>query len=58
MSNKAAQSLGRLGGLAKSEAKTAANRAKAAALWADRRAGLKPMPVRKKAKNEIQHQSV
>ena len=46
--NKAAQQLGRLGGLAKSEAKAAANRVKAAAFWEDVRAGKAPAPRRRK----------
>ena len=40
--NKAAQQLGRLGGLAPSEANAAANRAKAAAFWEDKRAKRSP----------------
>jgi hypothetical protein len=48
MTNRAAQQLGRLGGLAKSEAKAAANREKAAAFWEDVRAGKAPAPRRRK----------
>jgi len=48
MSNRAAQQLGRLGGLARSEAKAAANRAKAAQFWGDVRAGKAPAPRRRK----------
>ena len=48
MSNRAAQQLGRLGGLAKSEAKAAANREKALRFWADVRAGKRPAPRRRK----------
>ena len=48
MTNRAAQQLGRLGGLARSEAKAAANRAKAAQFWADVRAGKAPAPRRRK----------
>lgn len=50
MPNRAAQQLGRLGGLAKSEAKAAANRAKAAQFWEDVRAGKAPAPRRRKAR--------
>ena len=46
--NLAAQKLGRLGGLAKSEAKASANRAKAAAFWADVRAGVRAAPKHRK----------
>jgi hypothetical protein len=46
--NRAAQELGRLGGLAKSEAKATANRAKAVAFWDDVRAGKTPAPRRRK----------
>jgi hypothetical protein len=46
--NKAAQQLGRLGGLARSEAKAAANRAKAAQFWEDVRAGKAPAPRSRK----------
>ena len=48
MTNRAAQQLGRLGGLARSEAKAAANRAKAAQFWEDVRAGRAPAPRRRK----------
>ena len=50
MSNRAAQQLGRLGGLARSEAKAAANRAKALAFWEDVRAGKAQAPRRRKAR--------
>lgn len=50
MTNRAAQQLGRLGGLAKSEAKATANRAKALAFWEDVRAGKAPAPRRRKAR--------
>jgi hypothetical protein len=48
MTNAAAKSLGRLGGQARSEAKTAANRAKALRYWADVRAGRRPAPGTRK----------
>ena len=46
--NRAAQQLGRLGGLATSEAKRKANREKIKAYWADVRAGKVAAPKRKK----------
>lgn len=48
MKNAAAQQLGRLGGLARSEAKAAANRAKASAFWEHVRSGKAPAPRRGK----------
>ena len=56
--NKAAQQLGRLGGLARSEAKVAANRAKALAFWADVRAGKAPAPRRRKKRAKRSPNSV
>jgi len=44
--NRAAQEMGRLGGKAKSEAKTNANRAKARKYWDDVRAGIARPPRR------------
>ena len=46
--NRAAQSLGRLGGKATSEAKTKANREKMRQFWADVRAGKRKAPRRGK----------
>jgi hypothetical protein len=50
--NSAATQLGRLGGRAKSTAKTEANRAKAVAFWDEVRAGIRKAPKRKKKKRK------
>jgi hypothetical protein len=49
--NRAAQALGRLGGAARSSAKTAANREKMRQFWQDVRDGKRKAPKRGKAKS-------
>jgi hypothetical protein len=49
--NKAAQSLGALGGSVKSAAKTKANGEKIRQFWADVRAGKRPAPRKRKPKS-------
>lgn len=45
MTDPAAKSLGRRGGLAKSEKKAQANAAKSRQFWAEVRAGIRPKPI-------------